>query len=152
MRFRSAAGPTVRAFAKDLWFEGDEDFIRASTSPTAEQLVVLEEMFDVPRDELAPRLAATLPPPPQGAEAAAPQPPEPPKPLLRAGHENLKTTQGYIRDAEALEFLREEVCSPWPSALFLPEFCSRASLAVTNPVERLAKGGGGAGNRTRRRT
>ncbi|MGK3960826.1 hypothetical protein WMF38_48225 [Sorangium sp. So ce118] len=37
-------------------FQDDEELIRASASPTAEQLASLEEMFSVPRDKIVPHL------------------------------------------------------------------------------------------------
>ncbi len=46
---------------------------------------------------------------------------EPMKIMHRAGHENLSTTMGYVREAESLEYLREDVFPTLPEALFLPE-------------------------------
>ena len=43
---------------------------------------------------------------------------EPMKMMHRAGHEDLATTMGYVREAEALEFLKEEVFPALPDELF----------------------------------
>jgi integrase len=54
---------------------------------------------------------------------------DPQKIMHRAGHEDMATTMGYIREAEALEYLQGDVFPRLPRALFLPEFLpeSRAS-------------------------
>ena len=45
---------------------------------------------------------------------------EPQRIMHRAGHENMATTMGYVREAEALEYLRSDVFPPLPPELFLP--------------------------------
>ncbi|XXX73910.1 site-specific integrase [Sorangium sp. So ce134] len=40
--------------------------------------------------------------------------------MHRAGHEQMSTTMEYVREAESVEFLREEVFPPLPAELFLP--------------------------------
>jgi integrase len=47
---------------------------------------------------------------------------EPQRIMHRAGHENMSTTMGYVREAEALEYLREDVFPHLPEELFLPGF------------------------------
>lgn len=46
---------------------------------------------------------------------------EPQRIMHRAGHENMSTTMGYVREAEALEYLRTDVFPPLPEELFLPD-------------------------------
>lgn len=45
---------------------------------------------------------------------------DPTRIMHRAGHENMATTMGYVREAESLEYLRGDVFPPLPEALFLP--------------------------------
>lgn len=45
---------------------------------------------------------------------------EPMKIMYAAGHENMSTTMGYVREAEALGFLRSEVFPALPASLLLP--------------------------------
>ncbi len=45
---------------------------------------------------------------------------DPQRIMHRAGHENMTTTMGYVREAEALEYLRSDVFPPLPPEVFLP--------------------------------
>jgi integrase len=42
--------------------------------------------------------------------------------MHRAGHEQMSTTMGYVREAESVEYLRSEVFPALPEAIILPEF------------------------------
>ena len=46
---------------------------------------------------------------------------EPMRIMHRAGHENMSTTMGYVREAESLDFLRGDVFPELPAAILLPD-------------------------------
>ena len=64
---------------------------------------------------------------------------EPMKMMHRAGHEDLATTMGNVREAEALEFLKEEVFPALPDELFSSGLSSEGPAQWANLRERFKK-------------
>ena len=64
---------------------------------------------------------------------------EPMKMMRRAGHEDLATTMGYVREAEALELLKEEVFPALPDELFSSGLSSEGPAHWANLREKFKK-------------